>query len=204
MAVVLEDPRRARAHARRRPARRRGARLHHAARQARRHDRRAERPLPRLHGRRAGHDSGAAQLRAAGLQAVPEVDLHLGQPRGLPRHPGRPGAEGRRHRQHRRHRDQGRLPRRHQPHVLRRRAVRSRRSAWSRSRYECMWLGIRAGAARARASATSAPRSRRTPRSTASRWCASSAATASAASSTRSRRCCTTAGRAPGWSSSRA
>ena len=33
------------------------------------------------------------------------------------------GAEGRRHRQHRRHRHQGRLARRHQPHVLRRQAV---------------------------------------------------------------------------------
>ena len=40
------------------------------------------------------------------------------------------------------------------------------------------------------------------PRATASRWCASSAATASAAASTRSRRCCTTAGRARSRSSS--
>ena len=46
----------------------------------------------------AGHHPGAAQLCAAGLHAVPEVDLHLGQPRGLPRHPGRQGAEDGRHR----------------------------------------------------------------------------------------------------------
>ena len=37
--------------------------------------------------------------------------------------PGDEEAQGRRHRQHRHHRHQGRLPRRHQPHVLRRRAV---------------------------------------------------------------------------------
>ena len=41
---------------------------------------------------RAGHDPGAAELRAAGLPALPQVDLHLGQPPGLPRHPGRPRA----------------------------------------------------------------------------------------------------------------
>ena len=39
-------------------------------------------------------------------------------------------------------------------------------------------------------------RSRPSPRTTASRWCASSAATASASASTKSRRCCTTASRA--------
>ena len=54
------------------------------------------------------------------LPRLPEDHLHLGQPRGLPRHPERQAAESRRHRQHRRHGDQGRLPRRHQPHVLRR------------------------------------------------------------------------------------
>ena len=35
----------------------------------------------RLHRQRAGRDSGAAELRAARLHAVPEVDLHVGQPR---------------------------------------------------------------------------------------------------------------------------
>ena len=93
------------------------------ARQARRHHRRAERSVPRLHGRRAGHHAGATQLRAAGLQAVSQVDLHLGEPPGLPRRAGRQGAESRRHPEHRHHGDQGRLPRRHQPHVLRRRAL---------------------------------------------------------------------------------
>ncbi len=33
---------------------------------------------------RAGLHSGAAQLRAAWLSALPEVDLRLGQPSGLP------------------------------------------------------------------------------------------------------------------------
>ena len=64
-----------------------------------------------------------------GYRPYPEVDLHLGQPPGLPRHPGRQGAEARRHRQHRRHRHQGRLARRHQPHVLRRASPRSRPGA---------------------------------------------------------------------------
>ena len=54
------------------------------------------------------------------------------------------------------------------------------------------------GASRARTSATSARRSSASPKATAFRSCANSAATASAASSTKSRRCCTTAGRAPG------
>ena len=66
--------------ARRRPARRRGARLHHAARAARRHDRRARPAVPRLHGQGAAHGPGAAQLCAAGLRALPGVDLHVGQP----------------------------------------------------------------------------------------------------------------------------
>ena len=74
-------------------------------------------------GQRAGRDPGDAQLRAAGPLAVPGVDLHVGQPRRLPRHPRRQEAEAGRHRQHRRHRDQGRLSRRHEPDVLRRRAV---------------------------------------------------------------------------------
>ena len=32
-----------------------------------------------------------AELRAAGLHALPQVDLHLDQPPGLPRHPERHG-----------------------------------------------------------------------------------------------------------------
>ena len=117
-----------------------------------------------------------------GYQPFPEVDLHLGQPPGLPRRARRAGAQAGRHPEHRRHRDQGRLPRRLQPDVLCRRAAASRRS-------RLVDVDLRMHVARhprrcapARAWATSARRSRRTPRSTASPWCASSAATASAAS----------------------
>ena len=78
-----------------------------------------------------------------GYTRLPEVDLHLGQPRRLPRHPERAKvAEGRRHRQHRRHRDQGRLARRHQPHVHRRQAIDRRPSALVDVTYEAMWRGI--------------------------------------------------------------
>ena len=94
-----------------------------AARQARRHDRGDRQDRARPHRLRAGRGAGAAQLRAARLHAVSEVDLHVDQPPGLPRHPERPAAEERRHRQHRRHRHQGRLARRHQPHVHRRRRL---------------------------------------------------------------------------------
>ena len=55
--------------------------------------------------------------------------------------------------------------------------------------------GHREGASPACAWATSATRSRSSPKATASRSCASSAATASARASTRTRRCCTTASR---------
>ena len=34
-----------------------------------------------------------APLNYRGSGAIPEVDLHLGQPRGLPRHPGRQDPE---------------------------------------------------------------------------------------------------------------
>ena len=57
----------------------------------------------------------------ARLSRLHQELLHLGQPRRLPRHPGRPRAQGRRHRQHRRHPDPRRLARRHQPHVSGRR-----------------------------------------------------------------------------------
>ena len=83
----------------------------------------ARQAVARPHRQRAGRDLGHRGLRAARLPALPGVDLHLDQPRGLPRHPQRPAAEGRRHRQHRRHRHQGRLARRHQPHVHRRRRL---------------------------------------------------------------------------------
>ena len=58
-----------------------------------------------------------------GHSPYPASLVHVGQPRRVPRHSRRQEAEGRRHRQHRRHRDQGRLPRRHEPHVLGRQAV---------------------------------------------------------------------------------
>ena len=91
--------------------------------EARRHHRAARQARARPHRQRAGRHAGAAELRAARLHALPEVDLHVDQPPGLPRHPERPAAEERRHRQHRRHRHQGRLARRHQPHVHRRRRL---------------------------------------------------------------------------------
>ena len=50
-------------------------------RRARRHDRRAQRALPRLHRQRAAGDPGAAQL-----PRLSQVDLHVGESRRLPRH----------------------------------------------------------------------------------------------------------------------
>ena len=144
----------------------------------------------------AGDHSGAAELRPAGLPPYPEVDLHLGQPPGLPRRPRRPGAEDRRHRQHRHHGDQGRLPRRHQPHVLCRASRRSRPGACAKSPTNACGAAstqVRPGARLGdigHAIQTHAE-------ATATAWCANSAATASAAGFTKNRRCCTTAGPAP-------
>ena len=109
----------------------------------------------RLHGQRARHVPGNAQLRAARACALPGVAVHVGQPRRLPRHPRRAQAQGRRHHQRRRHGDQGRLPRRHQPHVLRRRAVDPGEAA-RRSRPTRRCGGASARSSRARISATSA------------------------------------------------
>ena len=90
-------------------------------------------------------DSRAAELPRLGRgRAVPEVDLHLGQPRRVPRHPERAHAAQRRHRQRRRHRHQGRLPRRHEPHVHGRRRRRSWRERLTRVCFDAMWRGIRA------------------------------------------------------------
>ena len=75
---------------------------------------------------------GLRPRRAAGDADVPrlqEVDLHLDQSRGLPRHPEREAAEGRRHRQHRRDADPRRLARRLEPHVRGRRNPAPRRAA---------------------------------------------------------------------------
>ena len=76
-----------------------------------------DRLAARVHEQVQGAISAHARLPAARLPALPQVAVHLGQPRGLPRHPERQAAEEGRHRQRRRHRHQGRLARRHQPHV---------------------------------------------------------------------------------------
>jgi methionine aminopeptidase type I len=67
--------------------------------------------------------------------------------------------------------------------------------------YDAMWLGIQQ-VAPARTWATSATPSRNLPKGTASRWCASSAATALARYSTKNPRCCTMAAPARSKSSS--
>ncbi len=60
---------------------------------------------------------------AAQLSRLPQVDLHLDQPRRLPRHAGRQALARRRHPQHRRDPDRRRLARRREPDVRRRRAA---------------------------------------------------------------------------------
>ena len=122
-------------------------------------DHRGARPaLPRLHRQRAAVDPGEPQL-----PRLPQDHLHLGQPRGLPRHPERQAAQGRRHRQYRRHRHQGRLPRRHQPHVLRRQAPDRTPSGWPRPASRPCGAASR-WCARARTWATSATPSRASSR----------------------------------------
>ena len=112
--IKLHGPGRLRRHAPGRPPGGRDARLHHAARRSRA-SRTGE--LDKLcHDFILDHKAIPAPL---GYRGYPEVDLHLDQPRGLPRHPGRQAAAERRHRQHRRHHHPRRLVRRHQPHVLR-------------------------------------------------------------------------------------
>ncbi len=113
---------------------------------------------------RAGRDPGAAQLRAAGLPALPEVDLHLGQSRRVPRRSRREEAEARRHRQRRHHGHQGRLPRRHEPHVLRRPALDPGAAPVRESRTNACGAGSRR-CARAPTWATSATPFRPTPSS---------------------------------------
>ena len=166
-----------RADARRLPARQRSARLHHAAYRARRDDRRARSPLPRVHGERTGHRARAAQLPAARLSAVSEGHLHLGQRCDVPRHPRRQGAEKRRRAEYRRHRHQGRLFRRHQPHVPGRRGIDPGEAP--RADHVRLHVARHRQVAPARISATSARRSRNMPKRRATAWCASTAATAS-------------------------
>ena len=196
-----QDPRRNRQECGSRAARRRGARLHRAARQGRHHHRRARPPVPRLHGQRAGDDAGAAQLRAARLPPYPKsictsvnhVVCH-GVPGDKKLQDGdivnidvtviKDGFHG----------DTSRMFYVGEPSIQARRLC--------EVTYECMWRGIARGAARRAPRRHRRTRSRAMPRATATAWCANSAATASAGSSTRSRRSCTTAGRAPacGWS----
>ena len=123
--------------------------------------------------------------------------LHLAQPRGLPRHPGRAAAARGRHRQHRRHRDRRRLARRHLAHVRRRRGAARGRAGWSTSPTRA-WRaaspqvkpGARLGdighAIQAYVEASAAA------------WCATSAATASGGCSTTPPTCCTSAARGDG------
>ena len=128
-----------------RPARRRG--------EAGRADR-AHRPLRvrvRHGSRRASRDPDVSRLQ--------QVDLHLDQPRGLPRHPERQAAAGRRHRQHRRDPDRRRLARRFEPHVSGRRNPAQGRAA-DRGHLRGDAARHRGGEARAAPPATSAPRSR--------------------------------------------
>ena len=78
-----------------------------------------------LRSRRAAGDADVSRLR--------QVDLHLDQPRGLPRHPERQAAARGRHRQHRRDARARRLARRFEPHVSRWARCRAAPSASSRS-----------------------------------------------------------------------
>ena len=123
-----------------------------------RHHRRTGPDLPRLHRRRAACHSGPAQL-----PGLPQVHLHVGEPRGLPRHPRRQDAQAGRHRQRRHHRHQGRLSWRHQPDVLRRQGHDRRASGSSRSAARPVARASRRSGP-ARASATSATPSRSTSR----------------------------------------
>ena len=160
--------------------------------------RRARRALPRLHRRDA-----AAPSRPRSTIGASQVDLYLGEPCRLPWHSGSAQAEERRSDQYRRLGHQGRLSRRHEPHVTSSASPRSPPSASARVAHEGLCRGI-AAVRSARASGTSAMRSRAMSRARTVRSCASTAGTASAASFTRIRRSCTTAGRARVSRSSRA
>ena len=150
---------------------------------------------------RAAHDPGDAQLRAARARARTPLRCARRSTTSCATASPAKEAQGRRHHQHRRHGDQGRLSRRHQPHVLRRHAVDPGEAA-RRRHLRGDVEGIRAITPGAHLGDIGAHDPAASPKSTASRSCASSAATASGASSTRSRRCCTTAGPGPGSSCS--
>ena len=106
--------------------------------------------------------------------------------------PERQAPQVRRHRQHRRHGDPRRLPRRHQPDVLRRQAT-GAGPAPGRVTFEAMWRGIES-VRPARGSATSAMRSSRSPRArlpVVREYCGHGIGRVT----TRTRRSCTTASR---------
>jgi len=101
----------------------------------------AQRFVPRLHGEGAADGAGASQLRAARLQALSEVDLHLGEPPGVPRRAGRPGAQACRHPhidvtviKDGFHGDCSRMFYVGEPNIQARRLV--------EITHQCMWLGI--------------------------------------------------------------
>ncbi len=131
--------------------------------------------------------SGAAQL-----PRLSQGDLHLDQPRRLPRHPGAEAAARRRHRQHRRDADRRRLARRHQPHVPRRPYLAPRRAA-DRRHLRGAAARHRRGPARQHHRAHRRRHPGLSPKPSAARSCATSAATASAACSTTAPTSCTTA-----------
>ena len=141
--------------------------------------------------------------RRSATRATRKLDLHLDQPRRLPRHPEREAASRRRHRQYRRDADRRRLARRFEPHVQGRRRQARRRAAVDVT-YEAMMRGIAAIAARPhhRRHRRRHPGLRRGASAAASS--ATSAATASAGSSTTCPTSCTTAAPARASCSSRA
>jgi hypothetical protein len=128
--------------------------------------------------------------------ALPQVDLRLGQPPGLPRRSRRQGAEEGRHRQSRHHRHQGRLARRHQPHVHRRRRRLHPGQAPVRGHLRMPLAGHRPGAPGAHLGDIGHAIQRHAEAngfSVVREFCGHGIGR----SSTKSRRCCTTASRAP-------
>ena len=163
------------------------------AREARRHHRSPRPARLRLHPR---------PWRLSGLPALPrlhQVDLHLDQPRGLPRHPQRQAPARRRHHQYRRDPDPRRLAWRFEPHVLRGRGA-APGAAPVRDHLRMPPARHRGGASRARPPTISARPSSPMRRPSAARWCGISAATASARSSTTRRRSSITWSRPTTWS----
>ena len=146
-----------------------GARSGEHTHQARHHDRRTRHVVPRPHRQRPAGNS-----RAARLPRLPEIDLHIGEPSGLPRHSEREAPEerivnvditvikdgfG----------DTSRMMFVGEPSIAARRLCRVAR--------EAMWIGIRWCVPES-ASVTSAMRFSATPSSTATPWYANTAAMA--------------------------